>query len=350
MASIASVGTALPEHTVHQKEVRALARDLFAEHVPDIDRYLDVLDHAGVDTRHLAAPPDWVLEGHGWEARNERYLEVAVDLAMDAARDALDAAGVPEERVDGVVFVSSTGLATPSVDARMMHRMRVPMTAVRVPLWGLGCAGGVAGLNRARDLVEADSERVVLVVALELCSLNFLVGDRSVKNLVAAALFGDGAAATVVAGADADVDGEGPELVAGASRLWEDSLDVMGWNVEDEGLGVVFSPGIPDLVVEGFRPYLESFLEDAGRSLPEVDRYVLHPGGPKVIEAYQEALDLDEGALEDTWRVLADHGNMSSPTVLFVLDEVMDRAQPGDVGVLAAWGPGFSGDLALVEW
>ncbi len=350
MPVLEAIATAVPQHETPQRAVRDLAADKLKELAPDLLPYLDVFDTAGIERRYLSAPLDWFLETHGWGERNALYTRVGLDVAEDAARRALVDADLPPDAVDGVIFVSSTGIATPSLDARLVNRLGLRSDVMRVPVWGLGCAGGVAGLGLAADLARAHPSKRFLTVSLELCSTQFMLTDMSTRAFVAAVLFGDGAAAAVVRGdalAGATALGR---VGARASHAWKDSEDVMGWTVEDEGLAVVFSRRIPSLVANDFAPVVHDFLKRENDGAPP-SRYDFHPGGRKVIDAYESALSLGGDALATSRAVLREYGNMSSPTVLFVLKESLARRPlaAGERSLIAALGPGFAAELALVE-
>lgn len=357
---LVSVATALPEHIVPQAATRALAARMFEEALDPGDRRLiGVFDSSGIETRHFCMPLEWYAEERGFGEMNARYLEHALILAAEASSRALARAGLSPADVDHVVFVSSTGLATPSVDARLANLMPFRSDVRRTPIWGLGCAGGASGLARARDFALADPGARVLLVALELCSLTFQRRDLDRRNLVATALFADGAAAAVIAGAEAaapasdGANGEtrALELIASRSMLWPGTLDVMGWDVNERGLHVIFSRDIPTIVRDWVRPNLDAFLAANGTSLELLAHVVAHPGGPKVLAAYAEALGLPSSAFRHARDVLRECGNMSSPTCLFVLERTLAAGEirPGDSAVLAALGPGFSSELVLMR-
>lgn len=349
------VATALPPNRLPQAELRAVADAVLPDRPGKAD-VLSVFDNARIDGRNLAQPVEWYLERHGHKDRAAVFQRVGLDLAEQAAKGALAAAGLAPGELDGLLLVSTTGLATPSLDARLMNRMPLRPDLKRVPVWGLGCAGGVGGLNRAADLARGDPEGRYLLVAVELCSLLFDI-DKALqpggpgpdkKSLVAASLFGDGAAALVVSG---DRTGaKGLTHLAGSSHLFPDSERVMGWDVEDHNLDVVLSPRIPDIVRAEMRGLVAAFLADAngGRA---ADQLVLHPGGAKVVDAYLDALGVPASALRPTHDALRKFGNMSSPTVLFALKEAADAGllRPGATALLGALGPGFASELALVR-
>ncbi len=360
MPSIRSVATALPPHALPQEAIRALAREHFAPAFPDIDRYMSVFRHARIDTRHFVAPLEWFMTPHSFRECNDLFVEAATALGEAAARRCLRAAGLDPAAVDHLIWVSTTGLAAPSPDALLINRMRLGVHTRRTPIWGLGCAGGVAGLARAFEYVRAFPDQRVLLLSVELCSVTFQWDDRSKRNLIAASLFADGAAALLVEGDQVRGAGEEapdppqsrPVAILGTqSTLWPDTQRIMGWDIVDTGMQVVFSSRIPQIIETLMRDNVAEFLAGYGLALDDIDHWVLHPGGAKVIGAYQQALAIDPERLEHTRAVLRRHGNMSSATIFFVLEAFL-RARtpaPGEYGVLAVLGPGFSCELALIR-
>lgn len=334
-----SIATANPPMDLPQTEVAAAARALFDTRYPEFRRLSRVFETSGIDHRQSARPIPWFAEPHDWPDRTAVYLEAADALFIDAATRALAEAGVEAAEVDQVVTVSSTGVATPSIDARVHAAMGFRADVQRVPVFGLGCAGGVTGLSIAARLAEARPGSVVLLVSLELCTLAFRLDELSKANVVATALFGDGAAAVVLR---AGSGGEGLARVEGAGEhTWPDSLDVMGWSVDPLGFGVIFAQSIPAFARRHVAPAIDGVLSRLNLSRAHVGRFVCHPGGAKVIEALETALDLSTGALDVERDVLRDHGNMSSPTALFVLKRVLER-DPPPRSLLLALGPGFT--------
>lgn len=345
MPVLEALGFAVPGEKVPQGAMKEKAGEVLGAIAPDLLQYLEVFDHTGIESRHFVRPIDWYLESHGWKDRAEAYAEAGLALVEAAARDALDRAALPPSAIDAIVLVSTTGVATPSLDARVVNRLGLRSDIQRVPVFGLGCAGGVAGLNLAADLARSDSRRV-LVVAVETCSLAFNLADMSVKQFVAATLFSDGAAAAIVRSDDVEGRALG-RLRRGASHQWPDTEWVMGWDVVDEGLDVVFSRKIPDIVEADLAPAVASYLK---REEAAPTRFPFHPGGTKILEAYEKALHLPRDALDESRRVLSRYGNMSSPTVLFTLAETLRRPlAPRETALAAALGPGFSAELALLE-
>ncbi len=340
---------------VSQNDVKQLATRLFPATISDSPRVLDVFDNAEIDKKHLCVSLDWLAERHGLGERNDSYIENATQLGSQVAREALDRGGLTPRDVDHIIFVSSTGLATPSIDALLANRLDFRADVRRTPLWGLGCAGGAVGLSRARDFALADPRARVLLVALELCSFTFQPSDDSKRNLIATAIFADGAAAAVVEGSLAAKRSRGGyrplEMVGSHSVFWKNTLDVMGWSIYDDGLHVVFSRDIPSIVRESVRPSLVPFLERQGLSLDDVHHLVAHPGGVKVLRAYAGALGIDAERLRHARDVLREYGNMSSPSCLFVLERFLAAGDiaPGERALVTALGPGFSAEYVLMK-
>jgi len=356
MSYILSVGTALPEHVVSQEEAAAFSLRHFDGKLAHHGQLMTAFANARIARRHFVVPLAWFsTPHHSLKERNDLYIASAEALGAAAARRALDCAYASPGDVDFVVFVSTTGLATPSMDARLITGLGMRPTTKRLPVWGLGCAGGVAGLARAAEFVRAFPDKLALLVSVETCSITFQFHDFSKKNLIATAIFADGAAAVVVGGAEWVRRNASRRVmlqyVASHSHIFPDSEHVMGWDVVDTGLSVVFAPEIPARIARDMRPVVEAFLRESRLSLVDLAHYALHPGGARVIEAYREAFGLDEVALQPSSAVLRDCGNMSSPTVLFVLERVLQARliQPGQYVLMGALGPGFSSELALLR-
>jgi alkylresorcinol/alkylpyrone synthase len=342
------VATALPATRIDQSQVVEFARARFAGRIPDLERLMPVFDHAGIRTRYFAAPQEWFLTDHDLAEKSAIYAREATRLSAEAAVKALAQAELKPTDIDYIIYVNTTGLATPSIDARLINVMGLRRDVRRTPIWGLGCAGGAAGLSHAHHYGLAHPEAKILVVATELCGLTFLAEDMSTSNLVATALFGDGAAAAVVVGDQCA--GAGLELIATRSRFYPDSLDVMGWTVLQEGLQVVFAKRIPEIVAETAGEDIGSFLAEHGLKVADLEAFLLHPGGTKVLEAYQQALALTPSQLDLARGVLQDFGNMSSATVFFVLERYLAEqgSGRGGHGLISALGPGFCSESLLV--
>lgn len=337
--TLLSVAHALPPHRLLQTEAAAAARGIFAHRYAAFDRMAPVFTTSGIEARHTVMPLDWYLSTLGWPERNAAYLEGAHDLFVEAATRALAAAGCAASDVDTIVTISSTGVATPSLEARAARRMGFRPDVERVPVFGLGCAGGVSGLALAGRLASARPGSTVLLVAIEICTAAFRMDQLTPANMVATALFGDGAAACVVRAGAGEA---GIARIEGAGEhLWPDTLDIMGWKVDPTGLGVVFDRSIPPFAEQQVGPAVDGILSRLGVARESVDRFACHPGGAKVITALETTLRLETGALDHEREVLRQYGNMSAPTVLFVLERLVAAGLPRRT-VLTALGPGFT--------
>ena len=336
---------------VDQKEIVQVVRNLFGEHFSDIERLLRVFGNGQIEGRYFAAPLEWFEKERGLEEKNRLYIEEAVRMGSRAVQKCLEETGTDKDEVDAFIFVSSSGMSTPTIDARIMNELKMPPHIKRLPMWGLGCAGGAAGLSRAHDYCRAYPDAKVIVLCLELCSLTFQRTDLSKSNLIGTSLFADGSACALVTGEQADGDNEGFFIHDTQSTLMPDSEDVMGWDVKDEGLHVVFSRDIPKIIESWLKPNLNQFLAKLDRKTEDIQHFIAHPGGKKVIDAYEKSLSMESGRTEIPRNVLKDFGNMSSPTVLYVLKEFMEQ-QPkaGEQGLLTALGPSFSSEMLWLEW
>jgi alkylresorcinol/alkylpyrone synthase len=335
-----ALATAVPAHVIDRRAAMDCARAVFG---PEVERWLGIFAKSGIERRHSCLPVDWYRQPHGWAERSALFAGHALDLAERAARACLDRAGLDPDQVDAVVAVTTSGVCTPSLDALLMERMGLRPDVVRLPLFGLGCGGGVLGLARAAQLARALPGARVLLAVVETCMLTFRPNDRSPANVVATALFGDGAAAALVSTAI-----DGPAIALTGEHTWPGTLDVMGWRVEDDGFGVLFSADIPALVRQHFRPALECWLGRHGLGLDEVGGFALHPGGAKVVAALEDALGLVPGRLAHERAVLRDFGNMSAATALFVLERALSAPLPART-LMAALGPGFTAGFLMLE-
>jgi alkylresorcinol/alkylpyrone synthase len=338
-----SLATAVPAHVLRQEDVERRARQVFNGRARDFDRLTQVYGNAGIERRYSVVPIEWYLRPHGWVEKTQLFVDGALELFERATLDCLERAGLTLADVDAVVAVSSTGIATPSLDALLIERLRLRRDVVRLPIFGLGCAGGVLGLGHAATLAVARPGARVLYLVVELCGITFRTADTSKSNIIATALFGDGAAAALIS-----TEGDGPALTHSGSHTWENTLNVMGWRVEEDGLGVLFSRDIPQLVRSEFGPAVEAFLARHGSRLGDIDSFVCHPGGAKVIQALEETFGLQEGGLVHARSVLRDYGNMSAATVMFVLERTL-AAGGGPRHLMSALGPGFSVGFLTLE-
>ncbi|MEX0852256.1 MAG: 3-oxoacyl-[acyl-carrier-protein] synthase III C-terminal domain-containing protein [Bauldia sp.] len=348
MASIVSVGTAVPPYLMRQDEAKRLAGEHFAGRIADLGRYLAVFDNALVDQRYFTVEPEWFGAPHSLEDKNGLYLDRATELSIAAIENCLESSGVGVGEIDHFVFVSSSGIATPSLDVAVINALGLSPAVRRLPLFGLGCAGGAAGVALARSLLAGASDATVLLVAVELNSLTFQPDDFSTSNLVAASLFGDGAAAVVLRGA-----GRGPVDVLKSATLLSPRTDrLMGWQFVDTGFRVVFSRRVPEAIAEMMPEAVGRALDGSGVAAADVASLVFHPGGKRILEAYERVLGRTRQDFRASYDVLSRYGNMSSVTILFVLDDEMrnGRRRSGDHGLLAAFGPGFSAEVSLLRW
>lgn len=361
MAHILSVGTGNPPHSLKQDELKEFVKTFFQDHFPAIHKLLSVFDNGQIQKRHFSAPIEWYQENRTLAERNDRYVEVATQLGIETIQNCLrhprylNREVAPGE-VDAICYISTTGLSTPSIEAKIMNQLPFHEHTKRIPIWGLGCAGGTAGLARAFEFCEAYPERSILVLCLELCSLTFQQTDKSKSNLIGTSLFADGAACVLVAGdksplRKASRSGLCPRILDAETTLMPNSEDVMGWDVKEGGLHVVFAKSIPQIVETWFKPVLDAFLTRHDMVSSDLRHFIAHPGGRKVLEAYQAGLELATEQLDHAKTVLEQFGNMSSPTVLFVLDRAMrEESHAGERGLTVSLGPGFSAECVLLEW
>ncbi len=345
-AKVLAVASAVPPYALDQLDVARRLALALGKRSPEIARLLPMFGNTGIERRYSCVPIAWYEELHAWPERNRIFLESAVDLLERATREALARAQRSAGDIDAIVAVSTTGIATPSLDALLMERMGLRRDVRRTPIFGLGCGGGTIGLSRAATLAGAQPGALVLLLVVELCALAFRRDDFSKSNIVATALFGDGAAAALLS-----TEGSGPAVVAAAEHTWPASLDVMGWEVMDDGLRAIFSRDIPSLVAADLHDVAAAFLRTRALTLHDVETFVCHPGGAKVLDALEVAFELKPGALVDARAILREYGNMSAATVMFVLERALaTRAErPWKRALVSALGPGFTAGLTLLE-
>jgi len=343
MAKIRATSIAVPPYSASTELAIQFAREHYAAHVGDIEKYLAIFEHSGIENRHFCVPPEWFLSPKTFQEKNQAYVEWSAKLACQAVEGCLAKAELAPADVDNIIFVSTTGMATPSPDARVINTLRLNPNIRRTPVWGLGCVGGASGLILAYDYLKANPEANVLVVAVELCGLTFLFDDYSISNLVATSLFADGAACVLLSG-----DGEGPEIIGVYNHTWPDTLNIMGWNFLDQGLQVIFSKAIPTIVRQHAHGNLTRFLAQHEMSLSDISYFLIHPGGPRVLDAYRAALGLNSNSIDLSEEILRDHGNMSSATIFYILDRFLGREyERNKYGLLTAVGPGFTSSSVL---
>lgn len=349
MPNILSVASVAPPDRIDQSTIKREFGRLCAG-IPHVERLMPVFDRSGVDARHLIHPPAWYLEPRTYDERNREYQAQALSLAEAAARRALDEAGVAPDAINHVYFVSTTGLATPSLDALLAARLGLSPDVRRNPLFGLGCAAGAGALSRAGDVLSGRRKDYALVVSVEICSLVFSREARTPTDLIGVALFGDGAAAAVMAG---DETGRaGVRIKASETRLFPDAKHLMGWDFTSDGMRLVLARDIPEVVRDRIAPVVSAFAGRQGLTVNGITHHVLHPGGPKVMATYRSSFDLPEEALNVARACMREYGNLSSAAVLFMLSDVLASGRPvaGDTGLVLALGPGFGAEMLLLEW
>jgi len=339
---VLALKSAVPPYTIEQPEVAIRAAQLF-ERARDIDRLLPVFVNTGIEKRYSCVPIDWYNEPHGWVDRTKLYVDNAVDLLEKVALGLLKDAKLTINDIDMLVVSSTTGVATPSLDALVIERLNMRRDIQRLPIFGLGCAGGVLGMARAASMAKADPGKKVMFLVVELCALTFRKNDITKSNIVATALFGDGAAGAILC-----TEGAGPRITASGEYTWPHSLDIMGWDVEEDGLKARFSQSIPTLVANDFRRLLDGYLKKAGGKVSDFAGFACHPGGAKVLDALEDAFEIPRGALIESRSILRDYGNMSAVTALFVLERMDWRAKNRKT-LMTALGPGFSAVFLTLE-
>ncbi|MDA2933902.1 type III polyketide synthase [Acidobacteria bacterium AH-259-D05] len=350
MPRVVAVATAVPPFRYDQQEIREVAEQHFQGNLERINGLIGVFDNVQIHQRFFCIPLEWFHRDHTFTEKNEEYIRWSKQLSLEAIENCLSRAGLNPAQIDHLIFVSTSGMATPSIDAHIVNKLRFDSHTKRTPIFGLGCAGGAAGLSRCYDLAKGAPEERILLVSVELSSLTFQSKDYRKSNLIASALFSDGAAAVVVCG-DACPEG-GIQMVDTFSTLWPNTLDVMGWDFSETGLSVVFSRDIPDILNQHIKQNICQFLTRNQLNLNDLNHFVIHPGGAKILLAFEKSLNLRQGMLDSSRAILENYGNMSSPTLLFILEHLTRECSPKhtDYGLCAAFGPGFSSELILLRW
>ncbi|NRD80516.1 type III polyketide synthase [Bacillus sp. BRMEA1] len=361
MPAIISVAEVVPPFELKQEKAAGFARELFSNAYKDIERLMTVFHNGQIEKRHFVNPLEWFYEKHTFAEKNQAYIESAVKLGKKAIKDCLCdeqflKKKIPFEEIDAIFYISSTGISTPSIEAKIMNELPFHKHTKRVPIWGLGCAGGAAGLSRAYEYCLAFPQAKVLVLSVELCSLTFQNEDLSKSNLIGTSLFADGVACALLCGDAIDMrdlcrKSVYPTIMATQSTLMPDSLDVMGWELKNAGLYVIFSRDIPRIIESWLKPNVTEFLQNNGMDLEKIDYFIAHPGGKKVLDAYENSLGVTNGMTAISREVLKQYGNMSSATIFYVLRRYMEQDLLRDTfGLCAALGPGFSSELLLMRW
>jgi alkylresorcinol/alkylpyrone synthase len=352
---IASVGTAFPPHRYSQNEIAEALTERWAGKLEEPRLVKRFFANCGVDYRYLVYPLETYPDLKGFGQTNTAWIGAAVGLAQTAIANALEPLGLTASDISAIFFASVTGIASPTIDARLINLLPFPTHVKRTPIFGLGCVAGAAGIARASDYVKAFPDQIALLLSVELCSLTWQDDDTSVANLISCGLFGDGAAAVVIAGDEAVLPAQkqsGPKVLATRSSFYRNTEYVMGWDIGDMGFKIVLSPDVPKVVIENLRGDVESFLASQNLALSDISSWIFHSGGPKVLEAMQTTLGLPEDALAASWKSLREVGNLSAASVLCVLEDNLanHRGAPGSYSILAAMGPGFCCELVLLRW
>ncbi|MFQ3543041.1 3-oxoacyl-[acyl-carrier-protein] synthase III C-terminal domain-containing protein [Halobacillus rhizosphaerae] len=360
MPYILSSGIQTAEFCYTQQELQSFVEQIFPMTSHEKQRLMPIFENTCIDKRQLAIDLSWFKNSHSFPERNDLFQNKAIQYSKQAISNCLSheeflTDSVSPADIDHILFISSTGIATPTLDAYIINDLKFKESIKRSPIFGLGCAGGTSGVARGLEWLKGHPDKNVLVVCLELCSLTFQLNDRSLSNFVGTALFGDGASAVLIAGDESLLLSKRRSSIArvdySSSRIKRDSSTVMGWRVVETGFEVIFKKSIPRLVKEFWSAHAKSVLEERGWDISELPFLIAHPGGRKVIEAYEETMKLDSTVLAHTKKILREHGNMSSPTVHYVLHEAMlARPDAGTKSLMTSLGPGFSSEIVSMEW
>jgi alkylresorcinol/alkylpyrone synthase len=349
MPSVAAVAKIELPHKISQQEVKEQAQIMFSKNFPQTNRLIFAFDNTEIITRNFCKPLSYYTSSTTFAERNVEYINTALEYSVQAVEEAVKKAGIDKMDITDVLFVSTSGLATPSMDAQIINKMRLNPHVRRMPLWGLGCGGGVSGMAKASAVAKADPDAIVLLVAVELCSLTLIKSDYSKSNFIGSSLFSDGIAAVILKGDNHQPQNKSVTFFDSSSKLYYDSLDVMGWEIQDTGMKVVFSKDIPAFIHENVLEDITKFLAKHDLQLSDIKNFIFHPGGKKVLDAYTDALQVGNDFLKKTREVMNDNGNMSSVTVLYVLEKFLEQGFEDGYGLMMAMGPGFSSEMVLLK-
>ena len=350
MSTLAAISKIEFPHKVVQQEVKNYARKFFAHSFPQVDRLMGVFDNTEIKTRNFCRPLDYYASIQNFQQQNKEFIDTALEYSVKAIELCILSAGIKKEDITDIIFVSSTGLATPSLDALIINEMRLNPLINRLPVFGLGCGGGVSGYAKASILANTRPDALVLLVAVELCSLTFLRNDFSKSNFIASSLFADGIAACLIKGdGHSGKTSDSIKFVAAQSKLYYDSINVMGWEFLNEGFKVLFSEDIPTIIKTNIYNDVTSFLAKHNLDITDIKNFIFHPGGKKVLAAYTESLPVDGDFLRKTREVMNENGNLSSATVLYVLEKFHTGGFENGYGLMLSLGPGFSSEMVLLQ-
>jgi alkylresorcinol/alkylpyrone synthase len=347
---IAAAASAFPRHSYDQQTIVNALQTVWQKQLPRPEILERLHRNCAVERRNLVLPLEAYLSLETWGQNNNVWIEAAQELGSTAICRAVTPLGLEPRDIDALFFVTVTGVASPSIDARLVNRMGLSPRIKRIPIFGLGCVAGVAGVARAADYVRAFPEQIAVLLSVEICSLTWQRNDMSVANLISSGLFADGAAAVVIAGSESGFDG--PQVIDTRSSFYPHTERVMGWDVSEKGFQIVLSPEVPEVIEKNLRRDVDSFLADHGLQRSDISSWIIHTGGPKVLDAVAAALQLKDGALDASWECLRRVGNLSSASVLVVLEDFLAnrRGEPGTYSVMAAMGPGFCSEVVLLRW
>jgi len=350
MPSLASISKIDFPYKVEQQIVKEGARNLFAPSYPQVERMMSAFDNTEIKTRNMCKPLDYYTSLHSFEDQNAEYIRISLEYSIQAIEECIASANIEKDDITDLIFISTTGLSTPSLDALIINKMRLNQNTNRMGIFGLGCGGGVSGYSKANILAIANPDAVVLLVTVELCSLTFLRNDFSKSNFIGSSLFADGVAACIITGDNhTNKTTNAFTFLAAQSKLYYDTLDVMGWEFMNSGFKVLFSSDIPTIIAKNIRNDVSSFLEKHQLKISDIKNFIFHPGGKKVLTAYEEALQVEGDFLKNTREVMNDNGNMSSTTVIYVLERFFSQGFENGYGLMVSMGPGFSSEMVLLQ-
>jgi len=350
MPSLAAISKIDFPYKVEQQIVKEGARKLFAPSYPQVERMMSAFDNTEIRTRNMSKPLDYYTSLHSFEDQNAEYIRISLEYSIQAIEECIASANINKDDITDLIFISTTGLSTPSLDALIINKMRLNQNVNRMAVFGLGCGGGVSGYSKANILAIANPDAVVLLVTVELCSLTFLRNDFSKSNFIGSSLFADGVAACIITGdSHQNKTTNAFTFLATQSKLYYDTLDVMGWEFMNSGFKVLFSSDIPTIIANNIQNDVTSFLEKHQLKISDIKNFIFHPGGKKVLTAYEEALQVEGDFLKNTREVMNDNGNMSSTTVIYVLERFFSQGFKDGYGLMVSMGPGFSSEMVLLQ-
>ena len=352
---IASVGTAFPPHRYTQTQIAEALLERWKDKLPEPRLLTRLHLNCGVEHRYTVFPLEHYPTLQGFKQTNDAWITAAVSLGQQAITQALEPLGLTAADISAIFFASVTGIASPTIDGRLINLMPFPTHIKRTPIFGLGCVAGAAGIARASDYLRAFPKEIVLLLSVELCSLTWQDDDQSIANLISTGLFGDGCAAVVLAGDEAVLPKPPqatPKILATRSTFYRHTEHIMGWDIRDTGFRIVLSPDVPKVVLENLRRDVDAFLASQSLALTDISSWIFHSGGPKVLEATEKSLSLPPDALALSWKSLREVGNLSAASVLCVLEDTLKHhpGAPGTYSILAAMGPAFCLELVLLQW